>query len=280
MSLTFVVFLMVPVIAPSLGQFVLMLAPWRYIFIVLAVFATLVWSWAFLRLRETLHPEYRMILTRAHIAGALRLVLGSRVSVCYTLALGVMFGALLAYVGMVQQIFSDVFHRASLMPTVFALCAGSMGVMSFVNSRIVEGLGMRRISHTALLVFILVTAVHTAVARSGPESLWLFVLLQSATMASFALAGPNFGAMAMEPVGSVAGIGAALQGFMSTFGGALVGALIGRQFNGTTLPLAAGSVCCGLIALGFVLLAERGRLFRGHHSANPTAAAAPEISHT
>jgi len=281
MSLTFVVFLMVPVIAPSLGQLVLMLAPWRYIFIVLAAFASLVWVWAFLRLRETLHPEYRLILTRAHVAGALRLVLGNRVSVCYTLALGVMFGALLAYVGMVQQIFSDVFHRASLMPAVFALCAGSMGVMSFVNSRIVERLGMRRISHTALLVFILVTAAHLAVARSGGETLWLFVVLQSATMASFALAGPNFGAMAMEPVGSVAGIGAALQGFISTFGGALVGALIGRQFNGTTLPLAAGSVCCGLIGLGFVLLAERGRLFRGHHSANPgAAAAAPAGSQT
>jgi DHA1 family bicyclomycin/chloramphenicol resistance-like MFS transporter len=87
--------------------------------------------------------------------------------------------------------------------------------------------------------------------------------------------------MAMEPVGSVAGIGAALQGFLSTFGGALVGALIGRLFNGTTLPLAAGNLCCGLVALGFVLLAEHGRLFRGHHSANPaTAAAAPTGSHT
>ena len=142
MSLTFIVFLMVPVIAPSLGQLMLLLAPWRYIFIVCGGFATLVWLWALLRLPETLHPEYRLILTRSHIAGAIRLVLGNRISLCYTLAMGVMFGSLLAYVGMVQQIFSEVFHRPRLMPTMFALCAGSMGVAAFLNSRMVERLSL------------------------------------------------------------------------------------------------------------------------------------------
>ncbi|MGA9025088.1 MAG: multidrug effflux MFS transporter [Steroidobacteraceae bacterium] len=267
MSLTFIVFLMVPVIAPSLGQLMLLLAPWRYIFIVCGGFATLVWLWALLRLPETLHPEYRLILTRSHIAGAIRLVLGNRISLCYTLAMGVMFGSLLAYVGMVQQIFSEVFHRPRLMPTMFALCAGSMGVAAFLNSRMVERLGMRRISHSALLLFIIIGAVHVLVAESGIEPLWAFVLLQSATMACFSLSMSNFGAMAMEPVGSVAGIGASLQGFISTLGGAVVGAMIGRQFNGSTLPLAAGALGCGIASLLFVLLAENGRLFRGHHSA-------------
>jgi DHA1 family bicyclomycin/chloramphenicol resistance-like MFS transporter len=86
-------------------------------------------------------------------------------------------------------------------------------------------------------------------------------------MACFALSLSNFGAMAMEPVAAVAGIGASLQGFISTVSGAFLGALIGRQFNGTLLPLAAGSLCCGLASLLFVLLAEKGRLFRGHHAA-------------
>jgi DHA1 family bicyclomycin/chloramphenicol resistance-like MFS transporter len=215
-----------------------------------------------LRLPETLHPEYRMTLTRAHIGGAVRLVLGNRLSLGYTLAMTVLLGSLLAYVGMAQQIFGGVFHRPTLMPTMFALCAAGMGVASFLNSRFVERLGMRRISHTALIAFLLVTALHLLVAAYGLERLWTFVVLQSTTMACFSLAVPNFGAMAMEPVGSVAGIGASLQGFISSFGGALLAAGIGSLFNGTTVPLAGGALCCGLLSLLCVLLAEQGRLFR------------------
>jgi len=270
MSLTFVVFLMVPMIAPSLGQLILLLAPWRYIFIVFGVFASLIWLWALLRLPETLHPEYRLTLTRPHIVGAVRLVLGNRTSLYYTLAMMVMFGSLLAYVGMVQQIFAEFFHHASLMPIVFAICAMSMGAATFLNSRIVERIGMRTISHTALLLFIGVTAIHVLVAAAGLERLWTFVLLQSATLACFGLAASNFGAMAMEPVAAVAGVGASLQGFITTCGGALVGAAIGRQFSGSTLPLAGGALGCGVLALLFVLLAEHWRLFRHYHTEQDT----------
>jgi DHA1 family bicyclomycin/chloramphenicol resistance-like MFS transporter len=277
MSLTFMVFLTVPVLAPSLGQLILMAAPWRYIFIVCGIFAAFVCAWVVVRLPETLHPEYRLTLSRSHIVNALRLVIFSRSSLCYTLAMSVMFGGIMAYVGMVQQIFGEVFHRAALMPTMFALCATTMGVAAFLNSRIVERLGMRRISHTALLTYLAITGLHTLIAALGLEQLWTFVVFQSATMACFALSISNFGAMAMEPVASVAGIGASLQGFVSTLGGAFIGALIGRQFNGTALPLAAGSVCCGLASLVFVLLAEKGKLFRGHHSAGEGVAADSQV---
>ncbi len=273
MSLTMVVFLMVPTLAPSLGQLILFVAPWRYIFVVCAVFAAAVGVWAWGRLPETLHPEYRLTLTGAHVGNALKLVLGTRSSICYTLAMMVMFGTIMAYVGTVQQIFADVFQRASLMPSMFALCAVTMGIGAFINSQIVERLGMRLISHSALLVFIGVTLLHTLVAALGVEHLWTFVLFQSAGMAAFSFATSNFGAIAMEPVGSVAGIAASLQGFISTFLGALVGAFIGRQFNGTTLPLAVGTVCCGVLSLGCVLLAEKGRLFRAHHGPIDAAAA-------
>ena len=278
MSLTFMVFLTVPILAPSLGQFVLWLAPWRYIFIVCGLFAAFVCTWAFWRLPETLHPEYRLTLNLSHIAGAIRLVAFNRSSLCYTFAMSVMFGGIMAYVGMVQQIFGEVFHRANLMPSMFALCATCMGVAAFLNSRIVERFGMRRISHTALLTYLGITGLHSAIAFMGFERLWVFVVLQSATMACFALSISNFGAMAMEPIASVAGIGASLQGFVSTLGGAMVGALIGRQFNGTMVPLPAGSLGCGLTSLLFVLLAEKGRLFRGHHSAaEPPAASQFDI---
>jgi DHA1 family bicyclomycin/chloramphenicol resistance-like MFS transporter len=175
-----------------------------------------------------------------------------------------MFGTIMAYVGMVSQIFGDVFHRPPLMPAMFALCAITMGVAAFTNSRIVERLGMRLISHVALICFIGLNALHLTVALAGFEQLWTFVAFQAASMGCFSLAVSNFGAMAMEPIGSVAGIGATLQGFISTCGGAIVGALIGRLFNGTTVPLVAGAVVCGLLALLAVLVAEKGRLFQRH----------------
>ncbi len=274
MSLTFMVFLTVPIIAPSIGQLMLLAAGWRSIFILCGVFAIVVCAWAAIRLPETLHAEYRLTLNRSHIAGAIRLVVFNRSSLCYTLAMSVMFGGIMAYVGMVQQIFGEVFHRASLMPTMFALCAATMGIAAFLNSRIVERLGMRRISHTALLTYLAITGLHSLVALLGLEQLWMFVAFQSATMACFALTTSNFGAMAMEPVASVAGIGASLQGFTSTLGGALVGGGIGWWFNGSTVPLAAGSLWCGLASLAFVLLAEKGRLFRGHHTAGEATAPA------
>jgi DHA1 family bicyclomycin/chloramphenicol resistance-like MFS transporter len=274
MSLTFMVFLMVPIIAPSIGQLILLAAQWRYIFILCGVFAALVCAWTIIRLPETLHAEYRLTLNRSHILGAIRLVVCNRSSLWYTLAMSVMFGGIMAYVGMVQQIFGEVFHRASLMPMMFALCATTMGVAAFLNSKIVERLGMRRISHTALLAYLGITGLHSIIAWLGLERLWIFVAFQSATMACFALTTSNFGAMAMEPIASVAGIGASLQGFASTLGGALVGGVIGWQFNGTTVPLADGSLYCGLASLLFVLLAEKGRLFRGHHTAGEAQSAA------
>ncbi|HXP65153.1 MAG TPA: multidrug effflux MFS transporter [Steroidobacteraceae bacterium] len=266
MSLTFVVFLIVPILAPSLGQLILFVAPWRFIFTVFALFAAIVGSWGYFRLPETQHPEYRLSLTRKHILNAAKLVLGTRASIFYTLAMMVMFGTIMAYVGMVAQIFAEVFHEPKLMPSMFALCAIFMGCAAYFNSRIVERLGMRLISHTALIAFIFVTGLHIVIAALGVEQIWTFVLLQAITMATFSLSVSNFGAMAMEPVGSVAGIAASLQGFISTFSGALVGIIIGAQFNGTTVPLAAGQMICGLIAMGFVLLAEKGRLFHAHHS--------------
>ena len=215
---------------------------------------------------ETLHPQYRLPLDPSHILRAVRIVVLNRISMFYTLATTALFGALIAYVGMVQQIFSDVFHRPGIMPLMFALCAGFMGVAAFTNSRLVGRLGMRLISHTAILVFIAISVLHVTIAALGWEQLWTFVVLQAATMATFSLSVSNFGAMAMEPVGAVAGVGASLQGCISTGSAAILAAVIGREFNGTTLPLAIGSLCCGLVALGFVLAAERGRLFRQQHA--------------
>ena len=264
MSLTFIVFIMVPVVAPSIGQLVLLAAPWRALFHLFCAFAAAVLLWVYFRLPETLHPEYRMTLTVSHVARAAGKVVADKASLWYMLSVALMFGSVIGYVGMMPQIFAAVFHRPSLMPSVFAICAASMGVTSYLNSRVVERFGMRIISQTGLLIFIAVTGLHTLIAVLRAETLWTFIVLQSATMSCFGLIMANFGAMAMESMGSVAGIAASLQGCTGTAGGALVAALIGLQFNGSTVPLALGTLLCGLVALGFVLLAEGGRLFRAH----------------
>jgi DHA1 family bicyclomycin/chloramphenicol resistance-like MFS transporter len=264
MSLTFIVFIMVPVVAPSIGQLVLLAAPWRALFHLFCAFAAAVLLWVYLRLPETLHPEHRMTLTVGHVASAIGKVVADRASLWYTLAVALMFGSIIGYVGTMPQIFAAVFHRPSLMPSVFALCAASMGVTSYLNSRVVERFGMRIISQTGLLIFIFVAALHTLVTVLRAETLWTFIVLQSATMSGFGLIMANFGAMAMESMGSVAGIAASLQGCTGTAGGALVAALIGMQFNGSTVPLALGTLLCGLLALGFVFCAEGGRLFQVH----------------
>ncbi len=277
MSLTFIVFIMVPIIAPSIGQLVLLLAPWRALFHLFCVFAAAVLLWVYFRLPETLHPEYRMTLTVGHVARAARTVATDRASLWYTLCVALMFGSIIGYVGMMPQIFAAVFHRPSLMPTVFACCAASMGVASYLNSTVVERYGMRIISQAGLLVFVVATALHVLVAALRAETLWTFIVLQGTTMGCLGLIMANFGAMAMEQMGPVAGIAASLQGCIGTFGGAVVAALMGQQFNGTTVPLALGALLCGLISLGFVLLAEGGRLFRPHQLTGEPSPASPSI---
>jgi DHA1 family bicyclomycin/chloramphenicol resistance-like MFS transporter len=262
MSLTFIVFLMSPVVAPSLGQLLLVVAPWRSLFLLIGAFGACVWCWSLLRLPETLHPEYRLPLQLGRILKALRLVLGHRAALFYALGVACVMGALFAYVSMVQQIFADIFHRARWMPGLFAACAAAMGVASYLNSRLVERLGMRVISHSGLLLLLAASLVHLLLALLGVDTLFSFTLLQAVTLACVGLIVANFGTLAMEPMGAVAGIAASLQGFISMTGGALAAALIGRTFQRSTVPLALGSSLCTLCAIGCVLLAEQGRLFR------------------
>ncbi|MBX9708725.1 MAG: multidrug effflux MFS transporter [Caulobacteraceae bacterium] len=261
MSLSFLVFLGVPIVAPTVGQLVLSVAAWEAIFGLLGVAGLALTLWIAIRLPETLHPEHRQPVQAGRIARAFAEAVTNRQSIGYTLAMTAITGALFAFINSSQQIFFDVFEAPHLFAGTFAVIASGIAVAAVTNARLVERLGSRLIGHTALLGFIGFAAIHAAVTLSGHETIWTFAVLQGLTMFCFGFLAGNFGAMSMEPMGHIAGKASSAQGFISTVFGSLAGLFIGQQFDGTVTPMAVGITVCGLVALGFVLVAEKGRLF-------------------
>lgn len=249
MSLVMIVFMIVPVLAPTFGQGVLAIATWRHIFIGLAVYGLVLGLWTALRLPETLAAEHRRPLSGASIGRALMETMSNRRSAGNTLAATLVFGSLFAFISSIQQIVFDVFERPGLIGLVFALIAGPMALSSYANSRLVMRLGAKKLLLRALAVFTLISALHLAVALTVGETLWSFVIFQGLTMACFGLVGANAGALAMEPLGHIAGTASSLQGVITTVGGALIGFAIGQSFDGTTIPLVAGFLICGIAGL-------------------------------
>ena len=188
--------------------------------------------------------------------------LATRQALGYMLAQTLIQGALYGFLNSVQQIFAEGFRLPQWMPTVFAVIAGGMAAASLLNSRIVERLGTRRVSHSALLGFIAIELVHAGIALSGHETVWSFVFCQVIAMFCFGLSMSNFGAMAMEPLASIAGTAASVQGVVVTTGGALIGLYIGQRFDGTTLPVTLGFAGAGIASVVIILVTEGGRLFK------------------
>lgn len=266
MSLSQMLFFIVPILAPSVGAAILLLGPWRWIFWFLVVFAMVVAAWAAIRLPETLKPELRREISVALLTSAWRQTLTNRFSLGYALASTAMFGSILGYVNSSQQLFGDVFKRPDIFPIAFAITAGAMGTMTFANAQLVERFGTRRLSHGALLALIAISAFHLAVELAGYQTLINFLVLQALTMACFGLTGSNFSAMAMEPVGHIAGTASSVQGFMTTVGGATIGIVIGQSFDGTTLPVTIGFLIVAATALVIVLITEGGQLFTARNA--------------
>lgn len=273
MSLAFIVFLATPVIAPSLGQAVMLFASWRWIFGILSIFGLIVIAWAAIKLPETQNPQDRIPISVAGVTSAFKIALTDRIAMGYTLAAALVLSGLFGFLNSAQQVFVDVLGAGDIFPLIFAGIAGAMAVSSLLNSRIVERLGMRKVSHWALIGFIGFAAVHAVIAMSGHETLWTFSLMQAGMMFCFGLVMSNFGAIAMEPLGHVAGAAASIQGFITTIGGALCGFVIGQLFDGTTVPLTLGFTGFGLAGLLMVLATEKGKLFQTG-SASPAPAAA------
>ena len=277
MSLVFMVFMVVPVLAPLVGQGILLFAPWQAIFLVLAGYGLIMLVWSWLRLPETLHPEYRRSLAARDILAAVVMVVREPQSRGYTLALTATFGVLIAYIASIQQIVFEAFDAPGAIGAVFAAIAAPMALASWTNSRIVSRFGVRRVGHSAAAALALVTLVHAALAWAGLESLWLFIVLQALVMVSFAFTSANLSTLAMEHMGPIAGTASSIQGMIGTIAAALIGYAIGQAFDGTVDPFLTGTAICAVVALVVVLLTEPKRLFGGPevHSAPGDRASLP-----
>lgn len=261
MSLVMTIFMIVPIIAPAVGQLILFVAPWEAIFVVLAAWGALMLVWTWARLAESLPREARRPLNFANVSGAYLQVVRTPVSFGYMLASGIVFGALFAFIASSEQVFRQVFDQGDSFAFWFAGIAGALAISNFANSRLVERLGMRRISHAVLILFILGSATLTVTTLIWGENLAWFFPLFALTFACFGMMGSNFSALAMEPLGKIAGTASAAYGFATTLIASTIGMVIGAQFDGTTVPMTAGFVVLGFVALGVVLITEKGRLF-------------------
>jgi DHA1 family bicyclomycin/chloramphenicol resistance-like MFS transporter len=266
MSLTMMIFIIVPVFAPATGSLILLFGSWRLIFVSMLALALLVVVWFGLRMPETLHPEYRRALSVKNITRSVGRIVHTRVSIGYATALGLSMASLMTYLGSSQEIFqTETYHLGNGFVVVFGLIATCMGLASFANSRLVR-LGMRRMSHFGLCGFIAVAALLLiqGLYFGGRPPLLLFVPCMGLAHFLLSLTMPNFNTLAMEPLGDIAGTASSFVGGYMTLVGAIGGYIFGQAFNGTMLPLAAAYLGLSLTCLAVVLWTERGRLFTAH----------------
>jgi DHA1 family bicyclomycin/chloramphenicol resistance-like MFS transporter len=261
MSLIFVIFLMVPAVAPTIGEGILRFGSWRAIFGAMAVLGVVMGTWVFIRLPESLTEDNRQPIRVRSIAANMTRALSLPSTAGYVIGSALVFGALFGFINSSQQLITETFGAGDIFPMIFAICAGSMAVASWSNSRIVERFGARRVSHTALFAFIVVAAVQVMFAFQPDEKLWQFVPLMAINMALLGFIGSNFGAIAMNPFFNIAGAASSAHGFVRMTMAAVLGGAIGYAFDGTARPLALALLASGLVCLVLVLLSEKGKLF-------------------
>lgn len=268
MSLVIMVFITVPVVAPSFGQAVMMLTQWRGIFIVLTMYGVLALLWSALRLPETLPPSGRRSIAMRDVLDAFRQTITNRQTLGYALAAGGVQGTLFAFMFSSQQIFTQVYQLGHYFPLAFATIAIGIAIAGFLNSRFVGRFGMRVITHGALVGYVVVATILLVAAIADTLPLALFMMLAMLLMFAFGLMFANLTALAMEPQGHIAGTASSLYGSVTTLLGIAIGYAVGQDYNGTLVPLATAFFVCAVAALGVVMIVEKGRLFLPHKTAN------------
>ena len=262
MSTIAMIFLFVPMVAPSIGQLVLLAAGWRWIFVFLAAMAVIVSVWVYLRLDETLHGEYRQPIHPMTILGNMTTAALNRAAFGYVVGGALLFGAMFGYINSSEQLVGEHFGAGHYFPVIFGATALSMAIASFSNARIVERFGARRVSHAALFAFIAVSLVQVVLSARPGQTIWQFMPVMAANMCLIGFIGANFGSIALQPFARIAGAASSVQAFLRMVIGSMLGIVIGQAYNGTAHPLAIALLSSGVISLGLVLFSEKGKLFR------------------
>ena len=262
MSTISVIFMLVPMIAPTIGQAVLLVAGWRWIFALLAAMSVIVGLWVALRLEETLDPANRQPIKPVTIATNMITAASDRSSFGYVVGAGLIMGALFGYVNSSQQLVGEHFGAGALFPLIFGATALCMAFASFFNSRIVERFGARRVSHAAVLVSILLSALQVWLAGNAHESLLEFMPVMALNICMVGFIGANFGSISLQAFPHMAGAASSVQAFLRMVIGSGLGIVFGFAYDGTARPLALAFLGCGIATLLLVLWSERGRLFR------------------
>lgn len=256
MSLVMSIFIIVPAIAPGLGQLILWLAPWQVIFVVFMLLGLLIWLWLALRQPETLNPANRRLFHWRVIGRGFLEVVSNRVAISYTLAAGTLSGAFVAFLTTSQQILQLQFGSGEWFPLLFACLAGSLGAASLLNGRIVMRYGMRFICQRALLaIFVVSTFSALASVIFGPPSLALYMAFLCVILFFVGLVFGNMSSVAMEPLGHLAGVGAAVVSAVSTLLSVALGLFIGSFYQGDVSPIVLGFCICSIASLALTRMA-------------------------
>lgn len=248
MSIVLAVFIIVPIIAPALGQGLLYLAGWTSIFLCLALLAIAVSLWFAGRQRETLAPSDRRAFRLGNIAAGVLEIVRTRTAFGYTIAMGLVYGIFIGYLGSAQQIFQQTLGVGDLFALYFAIAAAAFGVASLLNASLVMRLGMRKLTWWALTALTAASFLFWAALTpyQGVPPLILFLIWQLFAFFCVGIIFGNFNALALEPLGHMAGLGAAFTGAIATFISLPLAAIVGDRFDGTVVPLVAGFAVLGL----------------------------------
>jgi DHA1 family bicyclomycin/chloramphenicol resistance-like MFS transporter len=259
LSLVMALFLLVPTVAPAIGQVTLLVASWRWIFGLLLSVALIGWMWLIFRQRETLRPEHRRPFSIGTIARGVLETFRLRATAGYALAAGLILGAFLGFLNTAAQMLQGQYALGTLMPAYFAALALTQGAACLLNSRLVMRLGMRLLTRVAISGVILGSAVFFLVAASmaGHPPFWSLMLYLLLIFFCVGLLFGNLNALAMEPLGHMAGVGASAVGTVTTLMAMTLGASIGILYDNTVLPLSGGFALLGTLSLLAMLWAGR-----------------------
>ena len=260
MSFTMAVFIFVPTVAPALGQGIQWLADWRTIFITFFAIAAISFIWLARRQPETLPGNQRLAFSARTIGRGVIEVVKTRASLGYTIATGCAFAPFVAYLSTAQQVFQDAYHTGSLFPMYFGMLALAIGLALVLNGRLVMIYGMRRLTNAATICFTLVSVVAWALsfAVEGLLPFWSFMLYLLIVFFCMGLLFSNLNALAMQPLGHIAGVGASVIASLTTLISLPLGALAGLRFDGTMNFLIVAFVVFGVATFAALKWTERG----------------------